>query len=319
MVGMVTISGCGNKQDAASPDQASVDSGDTAVASSGLKVGFSISERDQFLTSLETAIVNAAKEKGVDLTVFDSQQDVQKQIDHVNTFVSQGYDAIIINLVDASNTEGVMMAAGDTPVVFVNRVPDETYLKEGQTAYVGSNELQSGGLQAEFLTEYFKDKEPKTLDYVMFLGILGQTSTNLRTQSVKEGLEESGFTLNQVFEDTAEFDRAKAMEKMQQFLGTGKEFDVVICNNDEMALGVIEALRAVGKTDIPVVGIDATGNALDAIANGELSCSIFQNPVGQGAGALEVAYKAGKGEAFEAETWIPFELVTIDNVADYQG
>ena len=319
MVGMVTISGCGNKQGAASPDQSSVDSGDTAVASSGLKVGFSISERDQFLTSLETAIVNAAKEKGVDLTVFDSQQDVQKQIDHVNTFVSQGYDAIIINLVDASNTEGVMMAAGDTPVVFVNRVPDETYLKEGQTAYVGSNELQSGGLQAEFLTEYFKDKEPKTLDYVMFLGILGQTSTNLRTQSVKEGLEESGFTLNQVFEDTAEFDRAKAMEKMQQFLGTGKEFDVVICNNDEMALGVIEALRAVGKTDIPVVGIDATGNALDAIANGELSCSIFQNPVGQGAGALEVAYKAGKGEAFEAETWIPFELVTIDNVADYQG
>lgn len=289
------------------------------TSSTGMKIGFTISERDQFLSSLETAMINVAKEKGVELTVFDSQRDVQKQLDHVTTFASQGFDAIIVNLVDASNTEGVVREAGDIPVIFVNRLPDEKYLVEGQTAYVGSDEMQSGGLQAEFLADYFKDKNPKTLNYVLFMGTLGLPHTNLRTQSVKEGLESAGFTLNQMFEDTAEYERAKSMEKMQQFLGTGKEFDVVICNNDEMALGVIEALRAVGKTDIPVVGIDATGNALDAIEKGELACSVFQNPVGQGTGALEVAFAAASGEAFEAENWIPFELVTKDNVADYKN
>ena len=287
-------------------------------AADRLKIGFSISERDQFLSSLETAIANAAKEKGVDFTAFDSQRDVQKQLDHVTTFASQNFDAIIINLVEESNTEGVVKAAGKMPVIFVNRTPDNDYVVAGQTAYVGSNEAQAGALQAEFLAGYFKGKSPKTLKYVLFMGILGLPNTNMRTQSVKEGLEAAGFKLERIFEDTADFERAKAMEKLQQFLGTGRDFDVVICNNDEMALGAIEALRAVGKTDIPVIGIDATTSAVDAIEKGELACSIFQNPVGQGAGALEVAYKAAKGEPFDAETWIPFELVTKENVANYK-
>ena len=288
-------------------------------AADRVKIGLSMAERDQWLSSLETAVVNAAKEKqDVDFTAFDSQRDVQKQIDHVNTFASQNFDAIIINLVEESNTEGIIKAAGKIPVIFVNRTPDPDYLVPGQTAYVGSNEEHSGGLQAQFLAEYFKYKEPKTLRYVLFMGILGLPHTNMRTQSVKDGLEAAGFTLERIFEDTAEFDRAIAMAKMQQFLGTGRDFDVVIANNDEMALGAIEAMKVVGKTGIPVVGIDATPSALDVIESGELTASVFQDATGQGAGAFELAYKVAKGGVLEAEKWIPFELVTKENYLEYK-
>lgn len=283
-----------------------------------LKIGFSISERDQFLTKLETALTKAAEENNVELTAFDSQQDVQKQMDHIATFASQNFDAIIVNLVDTNTTDTIIQGANGIPVVFVNRLPEEDKMVEGKTTYVGSDEKQAGGIQAEFLTEYFKEKDITNIRYVMLMGTLGLPHTTMRTEYAKKGLEDAGFTLEKVFEDTAQFDRAKAMEMMQQFLGTGKEFDVVISNNDEMALGAIEALRAVGTTDIPVVGIDATSNAIAAIEAGEMACSVFQNAAGQGTGAIDAAVALAKGESVEAYNWVPYELVTKENAAEYK-
>ena len=283
-----------------------------------LKVGFSISVRDQFLTKLETALTEAASANNVELTTFDAQQDVQKQLDHITTFASQQFDAIIVNLVDSNTTDTIIQTAGDIPMIFVNRLPDENQMVEGKTSYVGSDEKQAGGLQAEYLTGYFQDKGIENVRYVLLMGTLGLPHTTMRTEYAKKGLEDAGFTLEKVFEDTADFDRAKAMEMMQQFLGTGKEFDVVICNNDEMALGAIEALRAVGITDVPVVGIDATANAIDAIEKGEMACSVFQNAAGQGEGAIEAAVALAKGENVEVFNWIPYELVTKENAQDYK-
>lgn len=294
--------------------------GENTEAASGdkLKIGFSISERDQFLTKLETALTESANAHNVELTAFDSQQDVQKQMDHIATFASQGFDAIIVNLVDTNTTDTIIEGANGIPVVFVNRLPDESKMVEGKTAYVGSDEKQAGGLQAEFLTGYFNDKGMKDIRYVLLMGILGLPHTSMRTEYAKKGLEDAGFTLEKVFEDTAQFDRAKAMEMMQQFLGTGKEFDVVICNNDEMALGAIEALRAVGISDIPVVGIDATSNAIAAIEAGEMACSVFQNAAGQGSGSIEAAVALANGETVEMYNWVPYELVTKENAAEYK-
>lgn len=294
------------------------DTGDGATQGSGkYKVGFTISERDQFLSSLEAAVVNAAKERDIEIVTFDAQQDIQKQQDHVASFAAQGFDAIIVNLVNEENTEALVNAANGIPLIFVNRTPADGYLEQGKVVYVGSDEAQAGQLQADFIAEYFVGKEPKTLDYVLFMGIMGLPNTNNRTKAVKEGMQAHGFTINPVFEDTAMYDRVTAMEKMQQLIGTGKKFDVVIANNDEMALGAIEAMRAANITDVPVLGIDATSNALTAVKNGELACTIFQNAKGQGEGALEVAYQIINDQPHETITWIPFEQVTIENVDDY--
>lgn len=285
-----------------------------------IKIGLTMSSRDQFLSTLETAVQEAASAKeDVEIVAFDSENDIQKQLSHISSFVSQGCSAIIVNLVNSDSTAEILDAAGDIPVVFVNRLPDPSILEAtDKTSYVGSDESQAGQLQAEYLTAYFKDEGKKELNYVLFMGTLGLQNTNARTDSVKSGLETNGFTLIKQFEDTADFDRAKAMEKMQQFIGTGKPFDVVIANNDEMALGAIEALKSANITGIPVVGIDATANALAAIEAGELACSVFQDATGQGAGALEHAYAFSNGEEVEKYGWIPFQIISSENLADFK-
>ncbi len=109
------------------------------------------------------------------------------------------------------------------------------------------------------------------------------------------------------------------MNQMQQLLGTGKPFDVVMCNNDEMALGVIEAMKAL-KMDlkkIPVVGIDATPPAKEAVKKGEMAMTVFQNAKEQGRVALEMALKAAQGQKIEKFGWVPFEPVTLKNIANY--
>jgi ABC-type sugar transport system substrate-binding protein len=109
------------------------------------------------------------------------------------------------------------------------------------------------------------------------------------------------------------------MDKMQTILGTGQAFDVVICNNDEMALGCVEALKAAGidLSAIPVVGIDATAMACESVKNGEMAATVFQNAAAQGQVAMEYAIKAAKGETFDIFGWVPFEPVSADNVDDY--
>jgi len=292
---------------------------ENAAPAAGGKIGVSLYARDQFISNLEQAILKAAEGSGYTVDSQEANNDTQKQQEQVRTFALKGYDAIIVNLVDTSTAETIITEAGDTPIIFINRRPSDDLLKEGKYAYVGSQEYDAGKMQAEFLAKFFADKADKTLNYVLFMGQLGLENTNERTRSVKEELTKAGFTLNKVFEDTAEWDRSKAMDKMQTIIGTGEKFDVVICNNDEMALGCIEAMKAAGidLKKVPVVGIDATDMACEAVKNGEMAATVFQNAAAQGKVAMEYAIKAAKGETFDKFGWVPFEPVSIDNVANY--
>lgn len=307
--------GCGGK---ATTTDNSADDGNGG--NEKIKIGLTMSSRDQFLSTLETAVKDAAKKQDdAEIIAFDAENDIQKQLSHISSFVSQDCGAIIVNLVNTDTTEEILKAAGDVPVVFVNRLPNQPILEEANnSSFVGSDEYEAGQLQAKYLTEYFKDKDDKEINYVLFMGTLGLQHTNARTKAVKETLEENGFTLVKQFEDTAEFDRAKAMAKMQQFIGTGKPFDVVIGNNDEMALGAIEALKSANRLEVPVVGIDATANALAAIEAEEMACSVFQDAGGQGSGAFDFAYKMAQGEKVDKYGWIPFKIVSLDNLADFK-
>ncbi|GKX29314.1 rhizopine-binding protein [Vallitalea longa] len=308
------LAGCGGKTTTTGNE------GNSGQEGGKIKIGLTMSSRDQFLSTLETAVKDAAKDySDVEIVAFDAENDIQKQLSHISSFVSQDCGAIIVNLVNTDTSEEILKAAGDVPVVFVNRLPNEKILEDSSNAsYVGSDEYEAGQLQAKFLTDYFKDKSDKTINYVLFMGTLGLQHTNARSKAVKATLEENGFTLVKQFEDTAEFDRAKAMAKMQQFIGTGKPFDVVIGNNDEMALGAVEALKSANKLDVPVVGIDATANAIAAIEAEEMACSVFQDASGQGAGAFDFAYKMAKGEEVDKYGWIPFQVVSLDNIEDFK-
>ena len=283
-----------------------------------ITVGVSLYARDQFISSLEQGILAAAEAAGVTVDSQEANNDTQKQAEQVRTFAAKGYDVMIVNLVDTSTAETIIAEAGDIPIIFVNRRPDDSVLVAGKYAYVGSQEWDAGKMQAEFLAKYFAGRTDP-INYVLFMGQLGLENTQQRTDSVKTELTNAGFTLNKVFEDTAKWDRATAMDMMQTFLGTGAAFDCVICNNDEMALGVIEALKAGGidLTKVPVVGIDATDMACESVKNHEMAMTVFQDAAGQGAKCIEFAKLAAEGTLTEQFGWVPFQPVTIDNVADF--
>ena len=289
-----------------------------APAAKTITVGVSLYARDQFISTLEQGILAAAEAAGVTVDSQEANNDTQKQAEQVRTFAAKGYDVLIVNLVDTSTAETIIAEAGDIPIIFVNRRPDDSILVTGKYAYVGSQEWDAGKMQAEFLAKYFAGRTDP-INYVLFMGQLGLENTQQRTESVKTELTNAGFTLNKVFEDTAKWDRATAMDMMQTFLGTGATFDCVICNNDEMALGVIEALKAGGVdlTKVPVVGIDATDMACESVKNGEMAMTVFQDAAGQGAKCIEFAKLAAEGTLTEQFGWVPFQPVTVDNVADF--
>lgn len=301
--------------------QASSDTAENSTTQDKIRIGVNMVNRDQFMSSLEKSILDAAATySDVEIVaVYDAKYDVQKQMEQIATFATQKVDVIIAGLVDMNIAQEVIDQAQGIPIVFTTRHPDNSVLKEGQVYYVGSPESDAGTLQGEYLANYFKKKGIDEINYVLFMGPLGLENSIERTEYAKKALEDNGIKLNKVFEDTANWDLAEAQSKMQQLLGTGRQIDCVIANNDDMALGAIEALKEVGKLgEIPVVGVDATDIACVSIKAGEMSMSALQNAEAQAVTAVDIAVKIARGEApSEVLYWIPFEAVTIDNVDQY--
>lgn len=293
----IGIAGCGASGDGNS--QGSSSSGSSASAesassgetgeSSGIKLGMCIPARDQFFSALERSASEKAAELGIELQVVEAKDDISTQISQIENFKNNGFTSVAVALVSTESYQEALNAAGDMNVIFFNRIPSDTSCLDGEkTIYVGMPEIEAGGAQGEWLADYFEESGEKDLNGVLFMGILGHPSTGDRTDGAKAALEEAGYNINWVFEDTAEFDRAKAMDKFTQFLGTGEDFDFVLSNNDEMALGVIEACVSAGvEIDFPIIGVDGTETACQAILDGTMSATVNQNPILMGATTVE--------------------------------
>jgi len=335
VMAMSMLAGCGSSSSSTTTTATSTAAGSTATAaaaSGGENMTLIMSQRDEFLSTLENAANDQAKKMGITLTAQDAQSDVSKQLQYIETAVNAGEAAVIVNLVDAETGEECIQAAGDLPIVFVNRAPSDITLldKYENASLVASDEMQSGGYQAEYLAEYFKEKGQTDIKYILVSGILGQVSTTNRTTSAVEGLKEAGINAEEVTTLVCDYDRAEAQTQISPLLGT-EEFDCVISNNDAMALGVIEAMKSadIDPSSIPIVGVDCTPDGAQAVKDGEMYMTVFQNPVGQGAGAVIAAKNMIDGKAIndgtdyelseesESIMWIPFEPVTKDNVDEY--
>lgn len=328
-VGM--MAGCGSSS--------SSSGGEGSAASTGSgesgKITLVMAQRDEFLSTLEAAATKAAAEKGYKLTAQDAQSDSQKQIQFVETAKNGGEDAVIVNPVDSDAAQSIVDAAGDMPLVFVNRPPTDLHVLDAENvAFVGSDEDTSGYFQGEYLAQYYKDKGQTEIKYILLQGILGQVSQIKRCAGVVKALEDNGIKATPVVELAAEYDRAKAIDKISPVLTSGQEFDCIISNNDAMALGAVEACENAGITiDFPIVGIDCTKDGAAAVESGKMAMTVFQNPEGQGVGAVMACANLIAGKAINEGTdydldsngesysdsiiWVPFEPVTKDNVADY--
>jgi len=320
------LSACGGG-DSSTPASGDADSDDGLGA-----VTLIMSERDEWLSEMEEAAVTEAKELGVNLNTVDAQSDTSKMLQFIETARNDGQKAVIINMVDPTTAAQCVEAAGDMYVVFVNRYPADDSVLNEKVVYVGSDENTSGYYQGEWLAEHFEAEGKTEIKYILLNGILGQTSTTLRTESVLKALEEKGITAVEATSPlAAEYTREKAQDMIAPLLKT-TEYDCIISNNDSMALGAIEALIAEGidPTTVPIVGIDASTDGRQAVKDGTLDMSVFQDPKGQGRGAMIAAQNLVSGNVLNENSdyeldetgyvmWVPFEPVTAENVADYDA
>ena len=279
---------------------------------------------DNFLTILRNGMIELADGmEGVDLQVEDAQNDVAKQLDQVNNFIASGVDAIIVNPVDTSATQALtdVAAAAGVPLVYVNRQPINVDTLPDNQAFVASNEVDSGTLETIEVCRLFAEAGKSEANVYVMMGELSNQAAVQRTADIHDVMAagKCAVTLNILDEQTANWSRDQAQTLMTNWLSTGAAFDGVIANNDEMAIGAIQALKAAGVSmdDVVVAGIDATQDALLAMAAGDLDATVFQDAAGQGAGSLDAALKLARGESVDQKVYIPFQLVTPANIGDY--
>ncbi|ACB96393.1 periplasmic binding protein/LacI transcriptional regulator [Beijerinckia indica subsp. indica ATCC 9039] len=272
---------------------------------------------DNYLTVLRQAMENYAKTKG-DVTVRseDAQGDIARQQSQIDNFIASGVNAIIVMLVDADSSAAIssQAEAAGVPLVFVNQAPvNDLPTKQ---AFVGSDEVLAGNMQGQEVCKELKG----TGKVVILEGQLGTTGQRGRTEGVHQALSAPACkNIKIVDEKTANWMRTPAMDLVTNWISAGLDFNAVLANNDEMALGAVQALKASGRpmNSVVIAGSDATKDALAAMKAGDLGVTVFQNATGQGKGAIDAALKLAKGEAVPNKTYIPFELVTKDNMDKY--
>ncbi len=261
---------------------------------------------------------------GVELQMEDAQDDVARQLDQINNFIAAGVDAIIVNAVDTNATEAMSAAAAaaGVPLVYVNRQPINLDTMPDGQAFVASNEIESGTLEAFQICRNLRaaGKSGGATGYLMN----GQLSNQAAVQRSKDvhdviGMDMCNF-MTLIDEQTANWSRDEAQDLMTNWMSSGEPFDFVIANNDEMAIGAIQAMKAAGMdmAEIQVGGVDATPDALVAMAAGDLDVTVFQDLAGQGAGSIDTALALARGEPVDKTVFIPFILVTPENAAEFQ-
>ena len=299
----------------------------TAIMSSSAmaaKIGVSMAKfDDNFLTVLRNGMIAQAKGmNGVELQVEDAGNDVAKQLDQIKNFIASGVDAIIVNPVDTSATQAMTdaAAAGKKPLVYVNRQPINVDTLPANQAFVASNEADSGTLETKEVCRIFKAAGKKEANVYVIMGELSNQAAVQRTKDIEEVIATPDCNFIKIIDkQTSNWNRDEAQNLMTNWLSTGKKFDGVIANNDESAIGAIQALKA-AKVDLKSVivgGVDATQDALASMKGGDLSVTVFQDAAGQGAGALDAALKLAKGEKVERKVYVPFKLVTPANMNDF--
>lgn len=311
-------SASGSEQSGSSSSGNNSSSGAGGDASSGdkkFKIGVThYGLKNEFTVLISDSQKAKAKELGVDIEIFDGNYDVNTQISQFENMIAQGFDAIIFSPVDVDAMSVAVDKAVEAgiPVFGVNTRVNSDKL----TSYIGSNDVTAGEIEMNYIAEKIGGKG----NIVIMEGPIGSSAQVQRREGIHNVLAQYP-DIKVLAEKTANWSRAEGLALMENWLQTFEgQIDAVVGQNDEMALGALQALEGKGLNDrdaIPVIGVDAIADALQAVKDGRMNATVFQDAKGQGAQSVEVAVKYLKGEAIEDEYWIPFQLVTPENVDEF--
>lgn len=287
------------------------------------QIGVAVSNfDDNFLTLLREAMTKRAEEKGASLQFEDAQRDVGRQLSQIENFTASGLAGLIVAPVDSDSTPAMTAAASaaNIPLVYVNNLPANLDSLPDNQAFVGSKEIEAGEIQGKEACRLLKAAGKTEANVLIMLGDLSNQATRLRTQGVKDVLATPDCAFIKIAdEQTATWQRTQAVDLMTNWLSSGVKFDAVLANNDEMALGAVQAMKGAGAdmSSVVIAGVDATPDALASIAAGDLDFTVYQSAPGQGAGAVDAILDLVAGKDVPNAVYVPFELVTADNYKDY--
>ena len=299
-----------------------------------IKIGSCIYRfNDAFMLRFRNAMAAEAEKSGAKIEMADGQDDQTTQDGQVDQFIADGVNVLIVNPVDRMASQSIIdkAKAANIPVVFINREPTPEMLEAYDKAYyVGAKAEESGTEAGELVAAYFKahpeaDKNHDgKLQFIMLKGQNGHQDMILRSKYSVEAIHNAGIEPVELASAIANWDKLQAMTIMNAFLmSIGPEnIEAVIANNDEMAMGAIEALKAQdynkGNAEmyIPVVGVDANASALEAMDKGELLGTVLNDADGQGTAAVKLALGLAAGKDVSSEVtdgkyiWVPYQKVT---------
>ena len=299
------------------------------------KVGISIYKfDDNFMTLYRTELVRYLTEdlgfKAENVVVQDGKGDQAEQTNQIQNFITQKYDVLILNLVQASSAPEItdMCKEAGIPVVYINREPDaaeeERWESEGLNAtYVGCDARQSGTYQGEEILETANKGDINgdgKVSYIMIQGDPENVDAQYRTEFSVKALTDAGMEVEELSKQRCDWDQAKAQQIAQDALNQyGDKIEVIFCNNDAMALGALQAIEAAGRKvneDIYLVGVDALTEAVQNVIDGKQTGTVFNNHFAQAQAASDIAVKFLSGEKVDAVNMVNYEKVTKDNAQE---
>lgn len=266
-----------------------------------MKIGLSISTlNNPFFVSLKDGVVAEAKKHGIETIVVDAQNDSAKQSNDVDDLMQKGVNALLINPTDSAAISTVVQSANNLgiPVITLDRSADKGDVK----ALVASDNVKGGKMAAEYI-EKILGKNAKVVELE---GVAGASATRERGKGFHDVADKD---LKVIAKQTADFDRTKGLNVMENLLQANPNVQAVFAHNDEMALGAIEAIKSSGK-DIPVIGFDGNEDALKSIKEGKLTATVAQQPELIGQMAVQAAYDVLQGKTVEKLIPAPLKLVT---------
>lgn len=309
-----------------------------------IRIGVTVYDQyDTFVSQLMEAFKIYARQRAeetgvaINIEVYNASASQSTQNSQVEEMLEDGCDVICVNLVDRTEPTTIIdMAENDNvPVVFFNReLVAEDLERWSQLYYVGAKAFESGIMEGEIAAEAFK-KEPladKNKDgicqYIILEGEAGHQDSIVRTEYSVSTIVENGVEVEKLGYAIANWNRAQAQTKIAQVLNEyGNQIELILANNDDMALGAIDALKAaeLDRTAWPIiVGIDGTDVGLEAVKSGEMAGTVYNDKEGQALGMLNLAYALATGTdmsglELEDEKYIrlPYQKVLSKDVDDY--
>lgn len=322
--------------------------GKTGANAGGQQIKIAVLTYDEYDTLIDSITKEMTrwcrqkeKDTGIRITldIVGARKSQLTQNDQARKFITGNYDVLCVNLVDRTDASVIIdrAMASDTPVVFFNREPvEEDLTRWDKLYYVGAGSRQSGELQAKIIIDALSDAGKfseidangnGTIQYVILEGEAGHQDSLIRTNVCINELMDKGFSLERLGDEYANWDRDQARTKMRELINKYPfQIEMVIANNDDMALGALDAIE---EKDYPldpfVVGIDGTEDALEAIRTMKLDGSVYNDAKGQADVIMEMAYALAQKEAipssikltFDKYVFRPYSIITYDNVQKY--